>query len=77
MVVLDGETILEAAMRTGHYCPSDCRNGVCGECKCALISGSVDMKQYLDVALNEDEKQQGYILGCRSMLRKRLRNCPA
>lgn len=69
IAVEDGETILEAAIRTGHDYPSDCRNGVCGECKCALISGSVDMKQYLDVALDEDEKQQGYILGCRSMLR--------
>lgn len=63
----EDETILEAATRMGHDFPHDCRSGVCGECKCALISGQVEMKPYLDVALDEEERLQGFILGCRSV----------
>jgi len=67
LVCEEDETILEAALRTGHAFPFDCRSGVCGECKCALISGRVEMKPYLDVALDEEERLQGFVLGCRSV----------
>ncbi|WP_292593585.1 2Fe-2S iron-sulfur cluster-binding protein [Mesorhizobium sp.] len=69
IVVEDRETILEAVLREGLDYPFDCRSGVCGECKCALVSGSIEMSPYLDVALEEDERLQGFILGCRSTLR--------
>jgi len=69
IIVEDRETVLEAALRKGLDFSFDCRSGVCGECKCALVSGSVEMSPYLEVALEEDERLQGFILGCRSTLR--------
>lgn len=68
LVVDGGETILEAALRAGLDFPFDCRSGVCGECKCMLITGAVEMKPYLDVAMEDEERLQGFILGCRSTL---------
>jgi len=36
-----GETILEAALREGVGLPYGCRNGACGSCVAALVSGTV------------------------------------
>ncbi len=60
------ETLLDAALRANLNIPSDCRSGVCGTCKCALISGQVHMDDYLEVALEPEEVEQGFILACRS-----------
>lgn len=60
------ETILDAALRTDVGIPYECRSGVCGTCKCALISGQVDMDDYLEVALEPEEVALGFILACRS-----------
>lgn len=38
-----GSTVLEAAERAGLSLPSSCGEGVCGTCKTAMLSGSVDM----------------------------------
>ncbi|MBD9641783.1 2Fe-2S iron-sulfur cluster binding domain-containing protein [Ensifer sp. ENS07] len=69
ILVETNETVLEAALRSGIDFPFDCRSGVCGECKCALVSGQVEMQPYLDVALDDEERNQSFILGCRAMLR--------
>lgn len=39
-----------------------CRSGVCGVCKCKLISGEVD--SLTNSGLTDDEKDEGYILTC-------------
>lgn len=62
-----GETILDAALRDNRIYPYGCRSGVCGACKCNLVSGKVDYGDYEDFALPEDEKEQGKVLLCQAI----------
>jgi Na+-transporting NADH:ubiquinone oxidoreductase subunit NqrF len=39
-----------------------CRSGVCGACKCKLVSGEVD--SFTDAGLSNAEKKNGYLLTC-------------
>ncbi len=64
--VKSNETILDAALRDSRIYPYGCRNGVCGACKCSLLSGSVQHGEYEDFALSDDEKQNGKILICQA-----------
>lgn len=57
-------TLLEHGEDAGLILPYSCRAGMCGSCKAKLISGEVT--QSVDLALTEEEKQQGYILCCTS-----------
>jgi CDP-4-dehydro-6-deoxyglucose reductase len=61
-----GESILDAALRDNRIFPYGCRSGVCGACKCSLVSGSVDYGDYEDFALTEDEKAGGKMLICQA-----------
>ncbi len=38
------EFVLDAALAAGMKIPFTCREGLCGTCKCKLVSGEVDMK---------------------------------
>ena len=62
-----GETILDAALRSGLPFPFGCQSGNCGACKCALVMGGVELAPYSEFALEEGERLQGMILGCRAM----------
>ena len=64
VAIREGESVLDAALREGIAFPFDCRNGGCGECKCALVSGSVDYGAYQDDALPPAEKAVGKMLAC-------------
>lgn len=63
----DGETILDAALRDNRIYPYGCRSGVCGACKCTLVSGQVEYGDYEDFALPDDEKAQGKVLICQAI----------
>lgn len=74
-VVLDGrgtsfqlpantETVLDAALRLRGEVPYACKNGVCGTCRCRLVSGTVEMVQ--NFALEKEEVDRGYRLACQS-----------
>ena len=65
-VANDGETILDAALRDNRIFPYGCRNGVCGACKCDLLSGQVDYGEYEDFALTDTEKETGKMLICQA-----------
>lgn len=65
--VEQGETILDAALRSGLAFPFGCQSGNCGACKSALLSGEVELAPYSEFALEEGERRQGLILGCRAM----------
>ena len=54
--------ILTAAMQAGLRLPSSCTQGVCGTCKCKLVSGQVDMTPA--GGIRQREIDQGMILVC-------------
>lgn len=62
-----GETILDAALRGGVALPFGCQSGNCGACKVALLSGGIALHPYSDFALEEGERLQGLVLGCRAV----------
>ena len=61
-------TVLELARRTGIAVPADCEAGICGTCRCKVVSG--DWRVASNAAdpdrsvLTDAEKEQGYILAC-------------
>lgn len=59
-----GETILEAALREEIRMPFDCRNGGCGQCKCTVLYGEVDLGPYQASVLSDEERRAGKVLAC-------------
>ena len=60
----DDEKVTEAAFRQKINLPMDCRDGVCGTCKCKAESGRYELEFYLDEAMTEDEAAAGHVLTC-------------
>lgn len=58
------ELVADAAYRFGFNIPMDCRDGVCGTCKCHCESGDYTLGSYLEDAMTEDEAQERYVLTC-------------
>ncbi|KGD90178.1 oxidoreductase [Achromobacter sp. RTa] len=65
--VLEGQTILEAALQNGISFPHGCRSGRCGSCKSRLVDGEVEMLSHSRFALTDEEKAGGLILACRAV----------
>lgn len=61
-------TVLELARRAGVVLPADCEAGICGTCRCRVVSG--DWRVAANCAdpgravLSEEEKRGGYVLAC-------------
>jgi ferredoxin len=57
-------TILDVAESAGVRIDFECRSGICGTCRCKLLSGRVTM----DVrdALSDADEADGYILACQA-----------
>jgi ferredoxin len=64
-----GETVLEAAQRSGVIIPYSCQSGTCRTCISRVISGSVehDPEYVDDLLIDEDEVAAGYRLLCSSL----------
>ncbi|MDX2471452.1 MAG: 2Fe-2S iron-sulfur cluster binding domain-containing protein [SAR324 cluster bacterium] len=62
--VEEGQTILDAALRSGVWLPFACGHGNCATCKIDLIDGEVDHGHASDFALMDMERQEGKILAC-------------
>lgn len=60
----DDEMVTEAAFRQKINIPMDCRDGVCGTCKCFAEKGEFELEFYLDEAMTEEEAAEGYVLTC-------------
>jgi propane monooxygenase reductase subunit len=67
MEVEEDETVLEAAFRQGIALMHGCKEGQCSTCKSLLIDGDVEMERYSTFALNDMEKEDGYILLCKTL----------
>ncbi len=57
------DSILEIVAKSGIELPSSCLAGTCGTCKQKLIEGQVEYDN-TPQALDEKERQSGYILAC-------------
>jgi benzoate/toluate 1,2-dioxygenase reductase subunit len=60
----EDELVMDAAFRAKINIPMDCRDGVCGTCKCHVEKGAFELGFYLDEAMTEDEAAEGYALTC-------------
>lgn len=60
------ETVLDAALRSGHVIPYSCRSGSCGSCKARILSGRIDYREYEGNILSEAERAQGVALLCQA-----------
>lgn len=60
----EDERVTDAAFRQKINIPMDCRDGVCGTCKCRCEDGSYELEFYMDEAMTEDEAEQGFVLTC-------------
>jgi CDP-4-dehydro-6-deoxyglucose reductase, E3 len=58
------EPVLSAALRQGIGLPYGCKNGACGSCKGAVLSGQVEQRPHSSSALSNDEKTRGMALFC-------------
>lgn len=58
------DTLLEGALKAGLALNYGCSNGICGLCKCRLVSGQVKRIRPHDYVLTEAEKQAGHTLAC-------------
>lgn len=67
MEVEEGETILEAAFRQGVALMHGCKEGQCSTCKSLLLDGDAEMERYSTFALPDHEKEEGYVLLCKTI----------
>lgn len=66
--VLDGQTILDASLRSGIYLPHACCHGLCATCKVQLLDGEVDHGEATSFALMDFEREEGKCLACCAFL---------
>jgi phenol/toluene 2-monooxygenase (NADH) P5/A5 len=62
--VAEGQTVLDAALRSGLYIPHACGHGLCGTCKVQVADGEVDHGHANPFALMEFERDEGKTLAC-------------
>ncbi|PXY00209.1 anthranilate 1,2-dioxygenase electron transfer component AntC [Halomonas sp. LBP4] len=62
------ELLMDAAQRHGVNLPVDCREGVCGTCRCLREAGEVDVEYIDEEALTEEEIAEGHVLACQTRL---------
>ena len=58
-------SLLDAVLRARPDAPYSCTAGACGTCRARVRSGGVEMTH--DYALEEAEKQAGFVLTCQSL----------
>lgn len=60
----EGETILQAALRSSVSLPYGCKSGTCGTCKSQVRQGQWRQGAHAAAALSEQEEAQGKVLVC-------------
>lgn len=62
-----GESVLDAALRSGVALPNDCRFGGCGTCRVKLLDGAVAYEDgELPMGLQPEEAEAGHALACQA-----------
>jgi len=62
-----GETILEAALRSGYAVNYHCANGTCGDCRARIVEGVVAEHLPHDYVFKGEDRNQPMLLMCRSI----------
>lgn len=64
----DTTSLLEGMERLGRKgVPVGCRNGGCGVCKVAIVSGEFKARVMSRAHVSEDEQAAGQVLACRTL----------
>ena len=58
------QTLVDIMMAAGLDVPYSCREGECGSCACTVVDGTVEMENV--GALDQEDIDDGYILGCQA-----------
>ena len=62
--VEEGQTILDAALRSGVYLPHACCHGLCATCKVQIVDGEVEHGEASPFALMDIERDDRKTLAC-------------
>jgi phenol hydroxylase P5 protein len=62
--VEEGQTLLDAALRSGVYIPHACGHGLCATCKVEVLEGEVEQGDASPFALMDMERDEGKCLAC-------------
>jgi phenol/toluene 2-monooxygenase (NADH) P5/A5 len=62
--VEEGQTILDAALRSGVYLPHACGHGLCATCKIDVLEGEIEHGDPSPFALMDMERDEGKCLAC-------------
>ncbi|MBP1325985.1 3-ketosteroid 9alpha-monooxygenase subunit B [Leucobacter exalbidus] len=57
-------TLVDVLLSKGINVPYSCKSGECGSCACHVVSGEVNMAP--SEALDQEDIDDGYVLGCQS-----------
>jgi ring-1,2-phenylacetyl-CoA epoxidase subunit PaaE len=60
-----GESIVDAALRSGVRVPFACKGGMCCTCRARLLDGSAEM--HVNYSLEPWEREKGFILTCQAV----------
>ncbi|HUN90962.1 MAG TPA: phenol 2-monooxygenase domain-containing protein [Burkholderiaceae bacterium] len=64
LVVEEGQTLLDAALRAGIYLPHACCHGLCATCKVQVVDGEIEHGEASNFALMDYERDEGKCLAC-------------
>lgn len=64
--VVGQQVVLQAMEQAGLEPPQACRAGVCGVCRCRVVTGQASMLS--NQVLSEEEQRQGWILACQAVV---------
>jgi 3-ketosteroid 9alpha-monooxygenase subunit B len=70
VIVGEGETVLEAAHRTGLDAPCACLEGYCGACMAKVEDGEIAMRLN-DGGLDAEQEREGWVLTCQGEVRSK------
>jgi CDP-4-dehydro-6-deoxyglucose reductase/ferredoxin-NAD(P)+ reductase (naphthalene dioxygenase ferredoxin-specific) len=63
-----GDTVLSALLSHGVGFAYSCQAGICGSCKCELVSGEILELECSEHALSAQERSRNIVLACRSQV---------
>lgn len=70
---VEGQTVLDAALRANQWIPHNCSQGTCGTCRFMVIDGTVDHGSSTQGMLSPTDRARGFALACQAWPTSNLR----